>query len=77
MSARIPYLLTRLLNSDELDALEKAFVQKSAAAIGTPAEKIWIDAALLLEEHRATSFQLRSKQTPSARRKSLGLRLTR
>lgn len=77
MSARIPHLLTRLLSSDDLDLLQKAFVQKSAAAIGTAAEKIWIDAALLLEEHRAASFQRRSKLTPSARRKSLGLRYTR
>jgi hypothetical protein len=30
-----------------------------------------MDAAILIEKHRNTSFDRRAKQTPSARRKSL------
>lgn len=77
MSARIPHLLTRLLTSDDCDALQKAFIQNSQDAIGTPGEKLWLDAAILLEAHRTASYTRRSALTPSARRKSLGLRYTR
>lgn len=77
MSARIPHLLTRLLSSDDLDALESAMVMQAGAAVGTPASATWMAAAALLEKHRAASFERRSKLTPSARRKSLGLRYTR
>ncbi len=77
MSARIPHLLTRLLSSDDLDALETAMLDKAEATIGTPASTTWCDAVELIREHRSASFKRRSKLTPSARRKTLGLRLTR
>jgi hypothetical protein len=34
-----------------------------------------MDAAILIEKHRNTSFDRRAKQTPSARRKSLDARI--
>ena len=75
MSARIPHLLTRLLSSADLDALTSAYVNLSLAALGTPAEQIWMEAARMLGTAREESFERRSNQTPSARRKSLSRRL--
>ena len=75
MSARIPHLLTHLLSSDDLDALTKAYVGNSLAALGTPAEQLWMEAARMLGTAREESFARRSKLTPSARRKSLSRRL--
>jgi hypothetical protein len=72
MSARIPHLLTHLLSSAELDKLETDMLDKAKAAIGTPACATWHDAIDLIRAHRSASFQRRAKQTPSARRKSLG-----
>lgn len=77
MSARIPHLLTHLLSSAELDQLESEMLEKSEAAIGTQAFWIWHEAIDLIRAHRSASYQRRAAQTPSARRKSLGLRLTR
>lgn len=79
MSARIPHLLTHLLTSDDLDALEKAMLANAEAEIGKPGNACatWQAAVQLIQQHRSASFQRRSAQTPSARRKSLGLRLTR
>ncbi len=79
MSARIPHLLTHLLSSDDLDALEKAMLGKADAAAGQGDKECatWQAAVLLIQEHRSASFQRRSKLTPSARRKTLGPRLTR
>ena len=71
MSARIPHLLTRLLSASECDDLLREYVNRSREAIGTPAERIWMDAAILLSEHREASLQARTNHTPSARRKSL------
>lgn len=71
MSARIPHLLTRLLSSDDLDALTKRYVDLSLAALGTPAEQLWMEAARMLSTAREASYQRRAKLTPSARRKSL------
>lgn len=79
MSARVPHLLTHLLSSDDLDALEKEMLDKADAAAGQPGDQCaaWQAAVQLVQQHRSASFQRRSKLTPSARRKSLGLRLTR
>lgn len=76
MSARVPHLLTRLLSSDDLDALKAEFLRQAEATTGT-ATLTWMDAAILLEKTRTESYLRRSKLTPSARRKSLGLRYTR
>lgn len=76
MSARIPHLLTRLLTSDDCDALKAEFLRQAELNSGD-ATLAWLDAAVLLDQHREISFQRRSKLTPSARRKSLGLRYTR
>ena len=72
---RIPHLLTHLLTSDDLDALESTMLDK--ATPGTPACATWQAAVQMIQAARSASFQRRSKLTPSARRKSLGLRLTR
>ena len=77
MAARIPHLLTRLLSSDELDALKGEFLRQAESAGNGPATLAWMDAAILLEKTRNESLQHRSQQTPSARRKSLGRRYTR
>lgn len=78
MSARIPHLLTRLLTSDDLDALETEFHSKAiAAADGSLTSSAWNQAREMIVAARDESFQRRSKLTPSARRKSLGLRYTR
>lgn len=71
MSARIPHLLTHLLSSAELDRLEIEMIGKAASAIGPASRTTWLDAIDLIRAHRAASFERRSKQTPSARRKSL------
>lgn len=74
MSANhIPHLLTRLMTEAELDALHNEMLDRAAALTG-PACMAWLDAAYLLDQHRSRSFQRRAKQTPSARRKSLGYR---
>lgn len=73
MSARIPHLLTHLLSSAELDALESEMLDLANAAIGTPACSTWCDAVQLIRKHRSASFQRRTKLTPSKRRKSLSL----
>ena len=70
MSARIPHLLTRLLSSSELDALRTEMLERAARTTG-PACAAWLDAVTLLGRHRSDSFERRSGQTPSARRKSL------
>lgn len=77
MSARIPHLLTRLLSSDDLDDLKAEFLRQAELAGNGPATLAWMDAAILLEKTRNESYARRSKLTPSARRKSLGLRYTR
>jgi hypothetical protein len=80
MSARIPHMLTHLLSSDELDAVEQQFREKSAAAATASrvAEELtWLAAVDLLAAARREAFKRRADQPPSARRKSLGLRLTR
>lgn len=77
MSARIPHLLTRLLASDELDALESAMLDRANDALGTPDCTTWCDAVQMIRNCRDASLDRRSNQTPSARRKSLGLRYTR
>ncbi len=76
MSARIPHLLTRLLTADDCDALRNDLLARAESTTG-PACQAWLDAAVLLETTRDASYQRRSKLTPSARRKSLGLRYTR
>lgn len=76
MSARIPHLLTRLLGSAELDALKSEMLRQAELNTGA-ATLAWMDAVTLLESHRDTSALRRANQTPSARRKSLGLRYTR
>lgn len=76
MSARIPHLLTRLMSSDDLDALRDEFLARASDSTG-PACETWLDAVIILDRHREQSFDRRSKATPSARRKSLGLRYTR
>lgn len=76
MSARIPHLLTRLLSSAELDALKSEMLRQAELNTGA-ATMAWMDAVTLLESHRDSSALRRSRQTPSARRKSLGLRYTR
>lgn len=76
MSARIPHLLTRLLTSDDCDALRAEFLRQAELNSGG-ATLAWLDAIVLLESHRDTSYARRSKLTPSARRKSLGVRYTR
>jgi hypothetical protein len=70
MSARVPHLLTRLLSSDDLDALETAMLTQTEPPT-------WPAAVQMIRDAREASFQRRSKLTPSARRKSLGLRYTR
>ncbi len=74
MSARIPHLLTRLLSSSELDALENEMLDKAAASIGKPACVVWAQAVELIRTHRNACLFARTNQTPSARRKSLGVR---
>ena len=69
MSARIPHLLTHLLSSDDLDALRSEMLAKASTLTGP--------AVILLDQRRSESFQRRAKLTPSARRKTLGLRYTR
>ena len=76
MSAYIPHLLTHLLSSAELDALRTEMLERAGNLTG-PRCEAWMDAVMLLDKHRSASFQRRSAQTPSARRKSLGLRYTR
>jgi hypothetical protein len=79
MSARIPHLLTRLLTSDDLDALESELHQKALAA-GDSSHAVaaaWNQAREMIVAARTASYERRSKLTPSARRKSLGLRYTR
>jgi hypothetical protein len=71
MSARIPHLLTRLLTSAECDALNQEIKARAAQATDPAVFLTWMDAAILIEKHRNTSFDRRAKQTPSARRKSL------
>lgn len=75
MSARIPHLLTHLLSADDCDTLRDEMLARANALTGD-ACLAWMDAALLLSEHRAASYQRRSNMTPSARRKSLS-RFTR
>jgi hypothetical protein len=70
MSARIPHLLTRLMNSAELDALHSEMIHEAANHTG-PACMAWLNAAQLLDKHRAASLARRASQSPSARRKSL------
>ena len=77
MSAYIPHLLTHLLSAAELDAVEEQFRAKSAAASHVVEELTWLAAVDLLAAARREAFMRRADQTPSARRKSLGLRLTR
>lgn len=70
-SNHIPHLLTRLLSSAELDVLKSEMLRQ--ASLNTGAATIaWMDAVTLLESHRDSSAMRRAKQTPSARRKSLG-----
>ena len=76
MSARIPHLLTHLLSSDDLDALRTEMLEKASTLTG-PACQAWMDAVILLDARRSESFHRRAAATPSARRKSLGLRYTR
>ena len=76
MSARIPYLLTRLLNSDDCDAFRNELLARSSNHTGEACSAL-LDAVMHFDKLRAESFERRSKATPSARRKSLGLRLTR
>lgn len=76
MSARIPYLLTHLLNSDDCDAFRTEILNRVGKTTGD-ADSALLDAVILFDKMRAASFERRSKATPSARRKSLGLRLTR
>lgn len=76
MSARIPHLLTHLLSDGDCEALRTEMLDRAGEHSG-PACKAWMDAVMLLDKHRSESFQRRSAQTPSARRKSLGLRYTR
>lgn len=73
MSARIPHLLTRLLTESECDSLRAEMTARATVCAG-PARRAWSAAARLLEQHRDASLQRRSRQTPSARRKSLGYR---
>jgi hypothetical protein len=76
MSANhIPHLLTHLLTEAELDTLRTAFLDRAAESTGA-ACKAWMDAVMLIDEHRSRSFQRRAAQTPSGRRKSLGYRPT-
>jgi hypothetical protein len=74
MSARIPHLLTRLMTEAELDALRDEMAARAVAADSKAAGDTWLDAIFLLIEHRAASFHRRSRQTPSARRRSLSYR---
>ena len=74
MSARIPHLLTRLLSSSELDALENEMLENAVINIGKPACVVWKQAVELIRTHRNASLFTRTHQTPSARRKSLGVR---
>ena len=76
MSARIPHLLTRLLSDSDCEALRAEMLARAVQHTGLACQA-WLDAALLLDAHRTASFLRRSEQTPSARRKSLGLRYTR
>jgi len=76
MSARIPHLLTRLMTSAELNRLEDEMLAIAKAAIGTPACATWHDAIDVIRAHRDASYQRRSRQTPSARRKSLDSRIS-
>lgn len=76
MSARIPHLLTRLMTESELDALRDEMCALAVGAETQAARDTWIDALSLLLKHRAASLVRRTKQTPSARRKSLGYRPT-
>jgi len=73
MSARIPHLLTRLLSSAECDTFRDEMLAKAAKHTGS-ARKAWMEAATLFETHRNAAFFCRHNQTPSARRKSLGVR---
>lgn len=73
MSARIPHLLTRLLTESEVDALRDEMLAKANVTAG-PACRAWIAAVELLDMHRRASLARRSKQSPSARRKSLSYR---
>jgi hypothetical protein len=74
-------MITHLLTSEDLDALESAMLDKADAAIGHPGNpcEIWQAAVQLIQQHRSASYQRRLKLAPSdtQRRKSLGLRLTR
>ena len=76
MSARVPHLLTRLLSSAELDVLKSELLRQAGLNTGA-ATLAWLDAVSLLESHRDSAALRRASQTPSARRKSLGLRRTR
>lgn len=79
MSARIPHLLTHLLSSDDLDVIEAQFRANCEATVETNggASLAWQQALQIIVNARRESFIRRSKLTPSARRKSLGLRYTR
>lgn len=70
MSARIPHLLTSLMTAAELDALHTDMLKRAERSTGD-ACMAWLDAAILLDKHRAASLARRLRQTPSARRKSL------
>ena len=74
MSARIPHLLTRLLTESDLDALNKEIQSLAVQSSDDAVFRTWMDAAILIEKHRNASLDRRSRQTPSARRKSLGYR---
>lgn len=76
MSARIPHLLTHLLSSDDLDAVEATFRANCEAAIttGGSASLAWQQACDIIVAARRESFIRRSTLTPSARRKSLARR---
>ena len=74
MSANhIPHLLTRLLTESEVEAYRTELLNRAGRATGD-ACMAWLDAAVLLDKHVQASLARRTKQTPSARRKSLGYR---
>lgn len=76
MSARIPYLLTHLLNSDDCEAFRAELLERAGQATGATCSAL-LDAVILFDKVRAASFERPSKATPSVRRKSLGLCYTR
>lgn len=69
----IPHLLTHLLSEHDVETLRTAMLDRAGQLTG-PACEAWMDAVIMMDKHVSASFQRRSKQTPSARRKSLGYR---